>query len=60
MNSISDYKSLIRFVDDRPGHDYRYAINNNFILKNTNWKPSKSFREGISDTIDFYLNKYKV
>ncbi len=60
MNSISDYKSLIRFVDDRPGHDYRYAINNNLILKNTNWKPSKSFTEGISDTIDFYLNKYKV
>lgn len=60
LNSISNYKKLIKYVEDRPGHDYRYAIDNTFILKNINWKPSKSFTDGISDTIDFYLNKYKV
>lgn len=60
LNSVSDYKKLIKYVDDRPGHDYRYAIDNSFIFKNINWKPSKSFADGISNTIDFYLNKYKT
>jgi len=54
-----DYKNLIEYVTDRPGHDYRYAIDNTFILKNLNWKPSISFKQGISDTVDFYLNKYQ-
>jgi len=60
LNSTSDYKKLIKYVDDRPGHDYRYAIDNSFIIKNIDWKPSKSFADGISDTIDFYLDKYKT
>ncbi len=60
LNNTLDYKKLIKYVDDRPGHDYRYAIDNSFIIENIDWKPSKSFLDGISDTIDFYLNKYKT
>ena len=58
LSNNTKHEKLIEFVDDRPGHDYRYAIDNSFILKNLNWKPSKSFEEGLSYTIDFYLNKY--
>ena len=59
LSDNTEYEKLIEFVDDRPGHDYRYAIDNSFILNNLDWKPSKSFEEGLSCTIDFYLNKYK-
>ena len=59
LGNNTEYEKLIEFVDDRPGHDYRYAIDNSLILKHLDWKPSKSFDEGLSQTIDFYLNKYK-
>ena len=49
------YKQLIDFVDDRPGHDQRYAINNN-KLKKLGWNPSVSWEEGIKDVINWYLN----
>ena len=49
------YKDLIDFVDDRPGHDFRYAINNNKI-KELGWKPKYSWETGILDTIKWYLN----
>ena len=47
--------SLIRFVTDRPGHDRRYAINFSKIEKELGWKPTVSFEEGISRTIEWYL-----
>ncbi len=59
LNNTIDYKRLIKFVDDRPGHDYRYAINNHFIIKDIHWKPYTNFEQGISDTIDFFLKKYQ-
>ena len=59
LNNKVDYKKLITFVDDRPGHDYRYAIDNSFILETLGWKPKKEFKKGISDTVDFYLKKYQ-
>lgn len=59
MNNTIDYRKLIKFIDDRPGHDYRYAIDNNLILQNTSWEPSKTFTQGISETIDFYLDRYQ-
>ena len=49
--------SLISYVPDRLGHDYRYAINTTKIQKELNWKPSTSFNEGIEKTINFYLKK---
>ena len=50
------YKSLIKFVKDRPGHDRRYAINATKIEKNLNWKPTETFETGIQKTVQWYLN----
>ncbi len=47
---------LITYVKDRPGHDLRYAIDANKINKELGWKPSVIFEEGLSKTIDWYLN----
>lgn len=57
-NNLS-YKDLIKFVNDRPGHDFRYAINANKIKNELNWKPLESFNSGIEKTIDWYLNNQK-
>ena len=46
---------LITFVKDRPGHDKRYAIDASKINKELGWKPSVTFEEGLSATIDWYL-----
>lgn len=47
---------LITYVKDRPGHDLRYAIDASKINKELGWKPSVTFQEGLSITIDWYLN----
>jgi len=47
--------SLITFVKDRPGHDKRYAIDASKLSKELGWKPSVTFEEGLSETIDWYL-----
>jgi dTDP-glucose 4,6-dehydratase len=47
---------LITYVKDRPGHDLRYAIDATKISKELGWKPSVNFEEGLSKTIDWYLN----
>ncbi len=49
------YLELIEYVEDRPGHDYRYAINNSKI-KSLGWKPSFSWDEGIFDAVNWYLS----
>lgn len=46
---------LITFVKDRPGHDLRYAIDAGKINKELGWEPSVTFEEGLSKTIDWYL-----
>ena len=48
-------EQLITYVKDRPGHDRRYAIDANKINKDLGWKPSVKFEEGLSQTIDWYL-----
>ncbi|WP_243473397.1 dTDP-glucose 4,6-dehydratase [Winogradskyella sp. MH6] len=47
---------LITYVKDRPGHDLRYAIDANKINKELGWEPSVTFEQGLSITIDWYLN----
>ncbi|MCL6293428.1 dTDP-glucose 4,6-dehydratase [Jejuia spongiicola] len=49
-------EQLITYVKDRPGHDLRYAIDASKIKKELGWKPSVTFEEGLSKTIDWYLN----
>lgn len=45
----------IKYVKDRPGHDYRYSINSNKILNELGWNAKTSFEDGIEKTIDFYI-----
>lgn len=52
-----DYKTLVRFVKDRPGHDWRYAIDAGKIKHVLGWEPKETFTEGISKVLDFYLSK---
>jgi dTDP-glucose 4,6-dehydratase len=47
--------SLITYVKDRAGHDLRYAIDANKIMKELGWEPSLQFEEGLEKTIDWYL-----
>jgi len=49
------YQDLITFVADRPGHDRRYAIDARKAERELGWKPSISFEQGLSQTIDWYL-----
>jgi dTDP-glucose 4,6-dehydratase len=48
-------ESQIRFVEDRPGHDRRYAIDAGKIRGELGWKPSVSFTKGLAQTLDWYL-----
>ena len=50
------YKDLISFVEDRPGHDYRYSIDNSKISGQLGWKPKVPFRSGLQKTVEWYLN----
>jgi len=54
-----DYLSLIEFVNDRPGHDFRYAIDNSKIKDKLGWRPKYSFNEAVSTTIKWYIDNKK-
>lgn len=51
----SDYRELITFVADRPGHDIRYAIDASKIQKKLGWEPQESFETGLRKTVEWYL-----
>jgi dTDP-glucose 4,6-dehydratase len=53
--SINNYRELISFVADRPGHDFRYAIDATKIHKTLNWTPTETFSTGIRKTVEWYL-----
>jgi len=55
-NNISRYSDLIEFVDDRPGHDQRYAIDASKIEFSLGFSPVETFESGLLDTINWYLN----
>ena len=55
----NSYKDQIAFVKDRPGHDFRYAIDATKIEKELGWKAQENFETGIRKTIDWYIKKYK-
>ena len=52
----NSHEDLIIFVEDRPGHDFRYAIDSTKIKNELGWKPSKSFDIGIYETIQWYID----
>lgn len=49
------HNSLIRFVTDRPGHDFRYAMNISKITHELGWRPEETFESGIKKTVEWYL-----
>src|SRR6202165_876661 len=56
LKKLGKPESLISFVTDRLGHDRRYAIDSSFARKELKWKPRKDFKEGLEETIDWYIN----
>jgi len=50
------YRSQIRYIADRPGHDRRYAIDANKIAEELGWKPQETFYSGIRKTVEWYIN----
>lgn len=54
-NGIIKYRDLIQFVSDRPGHDYRYAIDSSKITKELGWKPQENFENGLRKTVEFLI-----
>ena len=54
------YKNLIKFVTDRPGHDFRYSIDSNKIKNELGWHPKIDFDKGLKETIKWYLNNKKI
>lgn len=55
----ASYKDLKSFVEDRAGHDFRYAIDASKIENELDWKADENFETGILKTITWYINKYK-
>lgn len=53
---VDRYEELIKFVEDRPGHDLRYAIDAKKIRTELGWKPEQSFRTGLMKTVQWYLD----
>lgn len=54
-NGIKFYRDLIEFVEDRPGHDKRYAIDSSKIQKELNWHQKENFDSGLKKTVEWYL-----
>lgn len=55
LSAHTHYRDQIRFVKDRPGHDFRYAIDASKIERELGWKPKETFESGIKRTINWYL-----
>jgi dTDP-glucose 4,6-dehydratase len=49
------YERLINFVTDRPGHDWRYAMDTRKIEAELGWQPQESFESGLRKTVEWYL-----
>lgn len=55
LSIINKSTDMITFVDDRPGHDFRYSLDSKKIRKELKWKEKTSFEQGINKTINWYL-----
>ncbi len=53
---LNNYRDLIIFVQDRPGHDQRYAIDASKIKRELGWVPQETFETGLRKTVDWYIN----
>ena len=58
-HNLSSHKELIQFVNDRPGHDTRYAMNITKISNEIDWLPRTTFNTGIDLTVSWYIDNYE-
>jgi dTDP-glucose 4,6-dehydratase len=56
LDRLGKSHSLISFVPDRLGHDRRYAIDSGFAQRELDWKPLRSFKESLDETIQWYVD----
>lgn len=54
-HGVRNFRDLITFVQDRPGHDVRYAIDASKIVRELAWKPRETFESGLRKTVQWYL-----
>jgi len=59
LNEYCPHDQLIQFVEDRPGHDRRYAMNITKIQNELGWRPTHNLEKGLKNTIDWYLENTK-
>jgi dTDP-glucose 4,6-dehydratase len=55
LSIMKKSEDLIEFVEDRPGHDFRYSMNSNKITRELNWKAETEFEIGLEETVSWYL-----
>ncbi|AVK82726.1 dTDP-glucose 4,6-dehydratase [Lysinibacillus sp. B2A1] len=58
LPKVESYRQQIQFVEDRHGHDFRYAIDSSKIQHELDWQPQETFATGIVKTIEWYIAKY--
>lgn len=56
LNGVSKYEELITYIQDRPGHDIRYAIDARKITDELGWQPQETFESGLRKTVEWYLS----
>ncbi|UOQ92969.1 dTDP-glucose 4,6-dehydratase [Halobacillus shinanisalinarum] len=56
---LTSFSELITFVDDRPGHDLRYAVDDTKLRNHLDWAPEISYVDGLKKTVNWYVNKWK-
>lgn len=56
LNNLASYQDLITFVQDRPGHDLRYAMDSTRIRNELGWQPLESFESGLKKTVQWYIH----
>lgn len=55
LEALGKPTDLIQYVEDRPGHDFRYSLDSRRIRKELGWKPEHSFREALRETVEWYV-----
>ncbi|MGR5262338.1 GDP-mannose 4,6-dehydratase, partial [Vibrio astriarenae] len=54
--AVGSYRDQITFVNDRPGHDRRYAIDARKLERELGWRPAETFETGLRKTVQWYLD----
>ena len=60
LKRVDSSERLIRFVEDRPGHDFKYSIDPSFIHNELDWKAKTTFEDALNITIDWYINSFNL